>query len=100
MNNPQLSRKEEIQKGCGRKLNNGLEYSVCGEWSEKHKKIWFCKSCRKYQEGRTQAISEFKEKLKKALKTDLTGCFNSQKQCDEWNKDTNEIIEKTAQEIN
>ena len=37
-----------------------------------------------------QAVAELKDELK----TDLTGCFSSQKQCDEWNKDTNEIIDK------
>jgi len=34
------------------------------------------------------------KRLKEELKTDLTGCFHSQKQCDEWNKNTNEIIDK------
>ena len=41
-------------------------------------------------------VKEFIKRLKAELKTDLTGCFNSQKQCDEWNKDTNEIIDKLA----
>jgi len=41
-------------------------------------------------------VKEFIKKLKKELKTDLTGCFTSQKQCDEWNKDTNRIIDELA----
>jgi len=41
-------------------------------------------------------VKEFIKRLKEELKTDLTGCFTSQKQCDEWNEDTNRIIDKLA----
>ena len=38
----------EVMKGCGLNLNNGFEYSTCGEWSEIHKQPnYLCKSCRK-----------------------------------------------------
>lgn len=43
---------------------------------------------------KTEDVKEAVKKLKKELETDLTGCFSSQKQCDEWNEDTNRIIDK------
>jgi hypothetical protein len=42
-------------------------------------------------------FDKFVEDLKEELRTDLTGCFTSQKQCDEWNKDTNRIIDELSQ---
>jgi hypothetical protein len=42
---------------------------------------------------KVEDVKESIKKLKEELKTDLTGCFTSQKQCDEWNKDTNRIID-------
>jgi hypothetical protein len=58
------TRKEEIEKGCGRKLNNGYEYSVCGEWSEIHKQAdYLCRSCRARLDERIRAEQEIQEIL-------------------------------------
>jgi hypothetical protein len=60
-----------------------------------HKNKCDCDLCRSFEEGRTQAISEFKEKL---IKSFGELCLNKPKK-DRNHTDFIKIIEKTAQEI-
>lgn len=54
----------EIEKGCDRKLNNGFEYSTCGEWSEIHKQPnYLCRSCR----AKLSIIKDAQEQVKKVI---------------------------------
>lgn len=69
----------ELMKGCGLKLNNGFEYSTCGEWSEIHKQPnYLCKSCRKTREAyKTAWTNELEDRRQLYVYSASCSCCHS-----------------------